>query len=132
MTDAYIEARGRSLEEAFANAARALIDTVVHLEAVEGNQVAEFEVEGYDLQSLLYNWLEEVLLRFAIDRLVFHRFEVTIRRKADGYHLKGRGYGELLQVEKHRPKVEVKGVTYHLMEVVEAPEGVRLRFLLDL
>jgi SHS2 domain-containing protein len=40
--------------------------------------------------------------------------------------------GEIYDRHKHGSKTEVKGVTYHLMEITKSSDQVRLRFLLDL
>ncbi|MBS7635588.1 archease [Candidatus Bathyarchaeota archaeon] len=66
MADAYIAAYGRDLNEAFENAALAMFETMTSSSDVKHVIEEEVEVEGEDEQSLLYNWLEELLVRFEV------------------------------------------------------------------
>ena len=132
MTDALIEAYGTSLDEAFDNAARGLIDTMVDIKTIEGKIEENFEVNGSDLKSLLYNWLESVLVKVTLNGLVFSSFDVKIRKSLKGFEIKGVGVGETLDLKKHKPKTEAKAVTYHMMSINNKKGKVSLRFLIDL
>ncbi len=128
MTDAYIEAEGSSLEEAFENAAKGLIDTMLDIDKIEAKDKIRIEAEGYDLEELLYNWLEEILLKLSIERVALREFKVKIKDN----RLEAEAYGEPLDLKKHNYKVEIKAVTYHLMEVKKEDSKYKVRFLLDL
>ncbi len=130
MTDAYIEAEGDTLEEAFENAAKGLVDTMIDISRIEVKTRTLISVKGHDLEEVLYNWLEEVLLKLSLDRLALKEFKVRIK-KGDTYELEGEAYGERLDIEKHNYKVEIKAVTYHLMEI-RGDGKYKVRFLLDL
>ena len=132
MSDAYVEAYGKNLDEAFDNAARALIDTMVPIRDVRRKFTEPIEVEGHDLQSLLYNWLEAVLIKVTSEAKVYSSFDVKVRKTDEGYALVASAKGEELDVRRHKPKVEVKAITYHLMEIRREDDQVILRFLLDL
>jgi len=132
MSDALIESYGESVEEAFSNAARGLIDTMVDIRTINHQIESSFDVHGSDLENLLYNWLESVLLKVYIDELVFSFFQVEIKKVNTGFSLIGIGKGEKLDIFKHKAKTEVKSVTYHLMRIVEGQGRVSARFLLDL
>jgi len=131
MTDAYIEVQGDTLEQAFEFAAKALVDTMINVNSVAPTNEAQITVEGHDLESLLYNWLEEVMLKLLVDRQALSHFNVLISKYNDRYELKATVRGEPFDVEKHRYKVEIKGVTYHMMNI-ERNKTVKIRFLLDL
>lgn len=128
MTDAYIEASGDTLEEAFENAAKGLVDTMLDIDKIEAKDKVRIEAEGYDLEALLYNWLEEVLLKLSVDRIALREFRVKIMDNK----LEAEAYGEPLDLEKHNYKIEIKAVTYHLMEVKKEDSKYKARFLLDL
>ncbi len=132
MSDALLEAYGATLEEAFSNAARALTDTMIDIGTVEKRVKVKFDVQGGDLENLLYNWLEAVLVKVTTDGLVFSSFDVKIRRVDGQYVLHGAAQGEELNPEKHKAKMEVKAVTYHLMQIKTEEGQVTARFLLDL
>jgi len=133
MADAYIAAYGRSLAEAFENAALAMFETMTDTAKVEPKIEDEFEVEGFDEQSLLYNWLEALIVKFEMTGNLYSKFKVTeIEKTRDGFRLKAKAWGEPFDPEKHPQKVGIKAVTYHMMEVKKAPGKVTVKFLLDL
>ena len=131
-TDALVEAWGTNLEEALESAAKALMDTILHVESVEEQFKDSIEVKGHDRESLLYNWLEAVLLKVAIEQKAYRSFQATVEHEDTLYRLKATAIGEPLQVAKHMPKTEVKAVTYHLMKIQEESKGTRVKFLLDI
>lgn len=131
--DAYIEAYGSSLENAFENAASAMTDVMTELEKVEAKKEKTFLVEAQDLPALLYSWLEEILLEFELGGKLYSRFEVSrIEESSDGFKLHARGWGESYDSRRHPSKVGIKAATYHQMEILKDPTGVVLRFILDI
>jgi SHS2 domain-containing protein len=88
--------------------------------------------EGFDRESLLYNWLEEVLVRKDIDREVYRSATVKIVRTSSGLLLRGTLHGEKVDPTRHTFKRDVKAVTYHEMSIMKWQGGFRVRFLLDL
>jgi len=131
--DAYVEAYGSSLEEAFENAALASTDVMTEVEKVEARNEETFVVEASDEPALLYSWLEEILLEFELKGKLYSRFEVSgIEETSEGFRLHARAWGEKFDPEKHPSKVGVKSVTYHRMEIVKKPESVTVRFILDI
>ena len=131
-TDALIEAYGTNLDEAFENAARGLVDTMIDIKTIEEKNEEKFVVYARDLMGLLYNWLELVLVKVTMNGLVFSSFDVKIRKNSRGFEIKGIGIGETLDLKKHKPKTEAKAVTYHLMRINEKKGQVSVRFLIDL
>ncbi len=133
MTDALVEVEADTLEVAFALAARALVDVMIDVSKVEDRLELMLQADGHDIESLLYNWLEQVMITLVSDHIAMSRFDVTIDKGRDAYTLKAKAYGEPLDLEKHNYKVEIKGVTYHMMSIEHHDDGrYRLRFLLDL
>ena len=132
-TDAYIEAWGPTLERAFAQAAEGLYETMVNLETIDSTQEERVQVEGHDKKELLYNWLEQLLLEFDIKQMVYASYDVSIRSGTPTlFLLGGKLKGEKYNRQKHGAKTEIKGVTYHLMEIQENTREIRVRFILDL
>jgi SHS2 domain-containing protein len=131
MTDAVIEAYGKTLEEAFENAAKGLNDTMIDLKTVKPKQEIKIEAIGHDLHSLLFDWLDKVMLLLVADGIVMSEFSVRIKQDK-GYSLAGVAKGEKLDLDRHSYKVEIKAVTYHEMEIKLEKGKVTARFLLDL
>ena len=130
--DLYIAAYGRSLEESFENAACATFEGMTDLEKVQPLQKDTVEVEGYDEQALLYNWLEALLIKFDITGNLYSRFKISIIEKTtQGFKLKAHIWGEPFNPKKHVSKVGVKAVTYHRMKIDKQPNLVTVKFILD-
>ena len=131
--DAFIEAYGTSLEEAFESAGMAFTDVMTRLESVEAKTEDCFVVEAQDEEALLYSWLEELLLAFELKQMLFSRFEVSsITETGEGFKLVAKAWGELYDAQKHETKVGIKAATYHQMVINKDADGVVLRFLLDI
>jgi len=131
--DAYIEAYGDTLEEAFENAAFATIEVMTDAEKVGPKIEDDVEVEAHDEYALLYNWIEELLIRFDATENLYSRFKISnIEETSSGLKLKAKIWGEPFNPERHIQKVGVKAVTYHRMEIVKKPKKVTVRFLLDI
>jgi SHS2 domain-containing protein len=133
MTDAIVEAYGATLEEAFENAAKGLMDTMIDLKSVRPKKEIKFSSKGQDLYSLLFDWLDKVMLSLVADRMVISQFSVKIKKQQiKGYSLEGTANGEPLDLARHGYKVEIKAVTYHEMKITQEKGTVTVRFLLDL
>lgn len=131
MTDAVIEAYGSTLAEAFEFAAKGLNGTMIDLATVKPDTRVEISASGHDTYSLLFDWLDKVMLLLVADGMVMSEFKAEISRDGS-YFLKGHAMGEKLDLSRHKYKVEIKAVTYHEMQVIEQPGGATVRFLLDL
>ena len=131
--DAYVEAYGSNLEEAFENAAAAMTDVMTELEKVDAKNEETFVVEEQDEFALLYSWLEELLLEFELKGKIYSRFEVSgIEKTSEGVRLTAKAWGENYNSEKHTSKVGIKAATYHQMKIIKEPNSVTLRFILDI
>jgi len=56
-----------------------------------------------------------------IDKVIFSKFkiEITFDESSNRYLLTGYGEGELVDLSKHELKVEIKGITYHEMKILD-------------
>jgi SHS2 domain-containing protein len=131
--DAYVEAYGASLQEAFGNAAAAMTDVMTELKTIEPRNEASFVVEAQDEPALLYSWLEELLLEFELKGKLYSSFDVScIEETSEGFRLRARAWGENYDSNKHPSKVGIKAATYHQMEILKKPGSVVVRFILDI
>jgi SHS2 domain-containing protein len=73
-----------------------------------------------DMETLLYDWLNALVLEMAADDLIFSRFDIEI----NGMRLKAVAWGERIDRERHQPVVEIKGATYTTAQVAQDPDGV--------
>ena len=131
--DAYVAAYGKSLEEAFENAALATFEVMTNTSKIAQTLEDSVEIEAPDEQALLYSWLEQLLINFETKGNLYSGFKVSkIEKKQSGFGLKARIYGEPYNPEKHPTKVGIKAVTYHRMEINKEPNKVSVKFILDI
>ncbi|MDI6806396.1 MAG: archease [Candidatus Aenigmarchaeota archaeon] len=113
--DVAFVAYGKNLNEIFANAALAMFEVMVNTKQIIPKIKREIEVRGNDLLSLMFNWLNELLIYVDSDNLAFSKFDVKIDEK--NFSLKGICEGEEINPEKHETKTHVKAATYHRMKI---------------
>lgn len=134
ISDAYVAAYGKSLEEAFENAALAMFETMTDTTTIEPKIQDEFEIKDEDEYSLLYSWLEKLLINFDVEGKLYSKFHIQeIKHNDKGYILKAKATGEVFKPEKHPSKVGIKAVTYHQMEIIKGKNNqFTVKFLLDI
>ncbi|MGQ0771536.1 MAG: archease [Nitrososphaerota archaeon] len=129
-TDALIEVKASSLEEAFVLATRSVVETILDMNSVEMKKTRQLRVTGKDLNYLLYNWLEEIIILTITDGFAVKSVKVKIEKNSE-YAILANLEGEDIDIKKHHFKVEIKAPTFHLMEIKQ-DDGVQMRYLLDL
>lgn len=132
VTDAYVEAFGESIEEAFTNAAKGTINVMFDNEKIHGNYKIDIRVEGVDQYELLFNWLEAVYQIMITDNRVMSKFDIKISQIDSKYELTGWVTAEPIDITKHGYRTEIKGITYHAMEILQEGKQHTVRFILDL
>ncbi|MDH4033660.1 MAG: archease, partial [candidate division Zixibacteria bacterium] len=88
-------------------------------------------VETVDLEGLLVGFLSELLVRFEVDNLVLTDFTVVLLGST---RLTAKATGEKFDEQKHAHGHHVKGVSYHLMEIVDntdSDDESHVKVLLD-
>ncbi|MFH0936439.1 MAG: archease [Candidatus Woesearchaeota archaeon] len=114
--DAKFQAFGKTLEEAFSNAALAMFSLMTNIKKVKGKIEKRINVKGYDKKALLYNFLEELL--FLLDKDSFLLSKIK-KIKIKDNKLEAIVLGDkAINYETHG---EVKAVTYNEMEIKEKP-----------
>jgi len=126
--DVGIIAYGADLSQAFANAARGLFSLITELDEVEEVLHRDIELTASDEESLLVEWLNELVYLFDTEGIIFKRFDII---QLDNTYLKARSYGEKVDSSKHTLKTGVKAATYHMLEV-DKNDGCRVQVLFDI
>jgi len=123
--DVGLVAYGRTLAEAFANAAYGLFSIIAELKTVKETESRQLELSEEDLEALLFEWLNRLIYFFDVEMLLFKRFEV---RDFDGHGLKATCYGEKYDPSRHQIKTGVKSATYHMLKVDREKNQVQVIF----
>ena len=126
--DVGIIAYGGDINQTFANAAKALFSLITELDDVEEILHRDIELTAPDEESLLVEWLNQLIYLFDTENIVFKRFDVT---KLNNTQLEARSYGEKVDSSKHRLKTGVKAATYHMLKV-DKGDGCRVQVLFDI
>jgi SHS2 domain-containing protein len=126
--DVGIRAYGADITEAFANAARGLFSLITELDDIREVEEREIELTADDQESLLVNWLNELIYLFDTENIVFKRFDIT---QLDDNQLKAKCYGERADISRHKIKTGVKGTTYHML-AIERNDGYKVEVLFDI
>lgn len=114
---------GATLAEAFAAAATAMTAAICDPAAVAPREPVAIECSAPDAELLLLDWLNALVFEMATRRMLFSRFDVAIEPKGDALCLRGRAWGEGVEVGRHQPAAEVKGASYCELKVVRQADG---------
>jgi SHS2 domain-containing protein len=113
--DIAFEAYGKDLNELFANSALAMFEVIVNTKQIEPKVERKVEAEGNDLQSLMFDWLNKLLVFVDSENIAFSEFDVKVDEK--NFKLEAICRGEEMNREKHETRTHVKAATYHKMEI---------------
>jgi len=112
--DIGFRAVGGTLPELFAHSALAMLSIAADPVAVLPKEEYALAVESGDRESLLVDWLNEVLYWFDGKRIAFRDFRVTQFRENA---IQAVGLGEPRDPLRHRARLIVKAVTYHQLKI---------------
>jgi len=104
---------GETKGQAFEQTALAMTAIITDLDKVTPKEPVEIECEAPDAELLLVDWLNSLIYEMATRKFLFRRFEVAV----NGERLHATAWGEPVDVEKHKPAVEIKGATYTALRV---------------
>ena len=126
--DVGIIAYGADMKETFANAARAMFSLITELDEVEEVLHRDTKLSAPDEESLLVEWLNELIYLFDTENIIFSRFDIT---RLDDTHLRARSYGEKVNGSKHKLKTGIKAATYHMLKI-DKSNGGKVQVLFDI
>ena len=118
-------AYGKSLAEAFANAAYGLFSLIVEPNKVKEKESRKVTVQAQDTEGLLFNWINELIYIFEVERLLFKSFDIT---EFTGQSLEATCWGEKYDPSRHQLKTGVKSATYHMLKVDGEKNRVQVIF----
>jgi SHS2 domain-containing protein len=130
--DVLFQAEAATVDELFEQCALAVEETQVHLDKVDANQTITITGENKSIESLLFDFLDDLVYYKDADQLVFSKFKATVSEEHGLFKLSCVCQGEILNVEKHQPKVDVKAITMHMFEVKKVDHGWVAQVLVDI
>ena len=126
--DIGIIAYGVDIRQAFANAARGLFSIITEPEDIQEVLYRDIKISATDQESLLVQWLNELIYLFDTENILFKRFDIV---QLSHTRLEARCYGEKVDRAKHELKTGVKAATYHMLKV-DKDDGCKVQVLFDI
>ena len=104
------------------------------LDTVEEATTLILESSGHDVQSALFNFLDEWLFNFSADPFFIpFKIEITeFERGDEDIKIKSVGYGETFDLNKHPQGTEVKAITYSAMQIIEKENYCEAFVIIDI
>jgi len=127
--DTGFRAWGATVAELFENSARAMMAISTDASATEARGEKYIEVGGEDYESLLVNWLNEIVYLFDTNAFAPKDFRVE---EITPTHLKGRLVGEPRDPQRHPWALIIKAVTYYELRVEQRKGRWEAQVFLDI
>ncbi|MDG6256448.1 MAG: archease [Methanomicrobiaceae archaeon] len=126
--DILVRVNASSIEHLFAEAARAMF-SFMHEQRKGGPVARTLTLEAADMDTLLHDFLSELLYAAEVDNLVFSDVDVSI----SGSTLAATAYGEPFDPDVHAEGAEIKGVSYYGLQIrkTEQDNHYRVDILFD-
>lgn len=118
--DIGFRARASTLEHLFKNCAHALIAIILDPTEICGSEQTILMAEGSDRESLLVNWLNEVLSYVDTKRLAFESFAVEF---PSWEQVRAVARFEARDPLRHPVRLSVKAVTHNQLKVSSEEDG---------
>ncbi|MGM0367871.1 MAG: archease [Actinomycetota bacterium] len=119
LSDVGIESYGRTLKELFENSALGMFSVMGSLKRIDCKKKDKILVKEKNLlgiEDLLLSFLQKLLFKFETERILYSEFNVFKVDKDKGL-VKAEVCGEEVNLKKHKIKVMIKAVTYHMLQV---------------
>jgi protein archease len=130
LADIAFEAEATTLDGLFEACALALSDIMVAPETVEPKVSKTISVDSEETDTLLYDFLTEIIVIKDVDSLLFR--DVKVEVAADGKSLNAVFRGEKIDRERHELRNDVKAVTMHMFGVKHEGGKWRATVVLDI
>ena len=126
--DVGIIAYGTDAKELFSNAALALFSLITEPESIEEKLRRDLEIVSENRDSLLIEWLNELIYLFDAEHILFRRFDIE---DLSYNQLKATCYGESFDPLRHKIKTGVKAATYHMLKIDKGGSGYKAQVIFD-
>lgn len=130
IADAAFEAYGKTLEDLFSTCAFATFEVMADTKKIEQKKTIKIKLKAKDVETLLFDFLSELIYIKDKERMLFNKFDLKIEQ-GKVYKLEGKLKGEKTDQGKHKVRLDVKAVTYHLFEVKRDKNKWRAKIILD-
>ena len=136
--DIEFRAYGKTLKNAFENAAKAFSNSIVDIKTVSKQKEILIEKDSESIEALLFDFLSELLVKHETEHMIYRDFIIkSLRRTADldgksGWHITCKAFGEKLDLKKHEVDTYIKAITYSQMKIEKKNGGFVIQMVLDI
>ena len=124
--DIKFQAFGKTLEEAFKNASYAMMN-IIYEDKVNEIEIKTIEVKGFDMESLLYRFLEEILFLLNTEDFLLAKIKnIEIKDNSLTAELTGD------KLEDYKLGLDIKAVTYNEMFIRKDKNKFVVQVVLDI
>ena len=123
--DLALKVHGHSLKEVFINAACGLFSLMADLENLAPSVSREVHLEAPDRESLLVDWLNELLYLHEVEEEIYSRFEIE---NLSSSALSATAWGA---TKMEASKLTVKAATFHDLEIKKTGDGYLATVVFD-
>lgn len=127
--DIGLHAYGATLPELFIHAAEGMESLMVVPGQLRPQVSREIVVTGHDEVSLLIAWLNELVVLFDTEYLLFKDFAIDVITQT---RVQGRAFGEPYDMQRHDLSSAIKAVTWHEATVEHTSDGYKARVIFDI
>ena len=122
-SDVGIIAFGKDPKEIFENAAFGMFSLMADLDRVESKENFKIKIEGDDPESLLVNWLNELIFYEDGKKILLKAFKIE---KLTGENLEATVTGEKIDMDRHFIYRPIKAATYNQLQI--SPNQAKIIF----
>jgi SHS2 domain-containing protein len=104
-----------------------MFSLITELNDMNEAEYRDIELTAPDQESLLVEWLNELIYLFDSENIIFRKFDIA---RLDNRQLKARAYGEKVDSARHKLKIGIKAATYHMLKI-DKNDGYKVQVLFD-
>lgn len=151
--DIGLRAFGKSINEAFVNAAIGMYSLITHLRTIKKEKTIDVSIKSQSIEGLLVSWLNELIFYFDAYGFIGKKIEITEFTSTLTLPLRGgeKGGGEAEQLtslqacklkatvsgedfnpEKHESKLLIKAATYHKLRIEKIDDMWEIDVIFDI
>ena len=124
--DLGIEVFGSTFEELLINIGKAIFETQIKGNLREQMSVT-LQLEAESQEDLFIDWCRELLYTFSIKQFIPVRYNIDLHNLS----LRAELYGDILDLQRHTVRIEIKNPTYHDFQIKQLPDRLSATIIFD-
>jgi SHS2 domain-containing protein len=129
--DLKVRAYGKTLEEAFANAAIGGFDFLTDTEKIKKKIEKKISIKSKRIEALLYDFIEQLLFLLDTEGFIISTFkDMKIKQAKDKFELKCIALGD--NYKNYEVKGDIKAITYSEMKIEQDKGKITIQLVFDI